>query len=151
MREINFCSCMGRANATIFDVAQEATRVDDLLCAQILLFPQGAFMQTPRSILLHIDSSPQSASRIRVARQIAEDFDAEVTAQPCMLTALARYPYAMAGAAVAAELLLALDQEWLDKTRAAFVQAAGDSPGCGGPSLWRKARGASRPRPCMRT
>jgi nucleotide-binding universal stress UspA family protein len=128
LRGIKFRACTNWTNATNLDVAQKATRVDDLICAQILLFLQGAFMQTPRSILLQIDSTPQSASRIRVARQIAEDFDAEVTAQPCMLTALARYPYAMAGAAVAAELLLALDQEYLDKTRAAFVQAAGGSP-----------------------
>lgn len=84
-------------------------------------------MQTPRSILLHIDSSEHSAARIVVARQLAEDFDAEVVVQPCMLTALARYPYAVAGAAAAVELLMSLDKEGLDMAHATFVKAAAGS------------------------
>lgn len=85
-------------------------------------------MPAPRSILLHIDSSRRSPARVKIARKLAEDFDAEVTAQPCMLTTLARYPMALEGAAAATELLLALDQDNLDRARAAFVQAAGGSP-----------------------
>ena len=81
-------------------------------------------MQTPRSILLHIDSSARSAARTAVARQLAEDFDAEVIAQPCMLTSLARYPYAVDGAAAAVELLMSLDKEGLDSAHATFLQAA---------------------------
>lgn len=84
-------------------------------------------MQTPRSILLHIDSSEHSAARVAVARQLAEDFDAEVVVQPCMLTALARYPYAVAGAAAAVELLMSLDKEGLDMAHATFVKAAAGS------------------------
>lgn len=84
-------------------------------------------MQTPRSILLHIDSSERSSVRVAVARQLAEDFDAEVVAQPCMLTALARYPYAVGGAAAAVELLLALDREGLNKVHATFIKAAAGS------------------------
>lgn len=84
-------------------------------------------MQTPRSILLHIDSSVHSAARVTVARQLAEDFDAEVIAQPCMLTSLARYPYAVDGAAAAVELLMALDKEGLDKAHATFIKAAAGS------------------------
>lgn len=84
-------------------------------------------MQTPRSILLHIDSSERSSVRVAVARQLAEDFDAEVVAQPCMLTALARYPHAVGSAAAAVELLLALDREGLNKVHAAFIKAAAGS------------------------
>lgn len=84
-------------------------------------------MQTPRSILLHIDSSTHSTARVSVARQLAEDFDAEVIAQPCMLTALARYPYAVGGAAAAVELMQALDRECLQKAHAAFIKATAGS------------------------
>lgn len=85
-------------------------------------------MQTPRSILLHIDSSARSAARTALARQLAEDFDAKVVAQPCMLTSLARYPYAVDGAAAAVELLMSLDKEGLDSAHATFLQAAAGSP-----------------------
>lgn len=85
-------------------------------------------MQALRSILLHIDSSEHSAVRTAVARQLAEDFDAEVIAQPCMLTSLTRYPYAVEGAAAAVELLLALDKEGVDRAHATFVKAAAGSP-----------------------
>lgn len=84
-------------------------------------------MQTPRSILVHIDSSLHAAARVAMARQLAEDFDAEAIVQPCMLTALARYPYAVGGAAAAVELLLSLDKEGVDKAHAAFLKAAGGS------------------------
>jgi nucleotide-binding universal stress UspA family protein len=84
-------------------------------------------MQTPRSILLHIDSSAQSAARVAIARQLAEDFDAEVIAQPCILTSLARYPYAVDGAAAAVELLVSLDKEVLDTAHANFLRAAAGS------------------------
>ena len=84
-------------------------------------------MNPNRSILLHIDSSARSAARVRLARALAEEFDAEVTAQPCMLTALARYPYAMEGAAAAMKLMQALDRECLDKAHAAFIEAAAGS------------------------
>ena len=85
-------------------------------------------MHTPRSILLHIDSSTHSAARTIVARRLAEDFDAEVIAQPCMLTSLARYPYAVGGAAAAVELLMSLDKEGLDSAHASFIKAAVGSP-----------------------
>ncbi|MGE0430132.1 universal stress protein [Hydrogenophaga sp.] len=79
------------------------------------------------SILLHIDSSERTAERVRLARALAEDFDAEVTAQPCMLTALARYPYALEGAAAAMKLMQELDRECLDKAQAVFNKAAAGS------------------------
>ena len=85
-------------------------------------------MQTPRSILVHIDSSLHSAVRVHVARLLAEDFDAEVIAQPCMLAALARYPFAVEGAGAAIEMMLALDREGLDKAHATFIKASAGSP-----------------------
>ncbi len=85
-------------------------------------------MQTPRSILVHIDSSMHSAVRVNVARLLAEDFDAEVIAQPCMLPSLARYPFAVEGAGPAIEMMLALDKQGLARARAAFSKASAGSP-----------------------
>jgi nucleotide-binding universal stress UspA family protein len=85
-------------------------------------------MQALRSILLHIDSSERSVLRTVVARQLSETLDAEVIAQPSMLTSLVRYPYAVEGAAAAVELLMSLDKEALDRAHASFVEAAAGSP-----------------------
>lgn len=85
-------------------------------------------MQTPRSILLHIDGSARSMVRTAVARQLADDFEADVAAQPCMLSFLARYPAAVGGATAAVELLMSLDKEGLDSAHAHFVRAAAGSP-----------------------
>ncbi|VTU46192.1 hypothetical protein [Variovorax sp. PBL-E5] len=56
-------------------------------------------MQTPKSILLHLDSSARVVERIKVARQLAETFNAEVTGLPCTMSALMRYPFASGRAA----------------------------------------------------
>ena len=45
-------------------------------------------MQTPKPILLHLDSSARTAERVKVVRQIAEAFEAEVTGVPCTVSAL---------------------------------------------------------------
>lgn len=82
-------------------------------------------MQTPGSILLHLDSSARTPQRIQLARQLAEDFGAEVTAQPCVLTALVRYPFAMEGAAAAIALMQDVDRESIEKMRTTFLQLAG--------------------------
>lgn len=85
-------------------------------------------MQTPRSILVHIDSSAHAAVRVNVARLLAEEFDADVIAQPCMLASLARYPFAVDGAGAAIEMMVALDKEGLDKAHATFLKASAGSP-----------------------
>jgi nucleotide-binding universal stress UspA family protein len=85
-------------------------------------------MLTPRSILLHLDSSPRCAERIQVALQLAERFDAQVAAVPCTMPALMRYPNAMAISAEAVGMMEDLDRESRDKARALFLQAGGGSP-----------------------
>jgi nucleotide-binding universal stress UspA family protein len=84
-------------------------------------------MQTPKSILLHLDSSARTAERVKVARQLADAFDAEVTGLPCTTSALMRYPYALEGAAEAVAIMQALDKECRDKAHATFVAAGGGS------------------------
>lgn len=85
-------------------------------------------MQTPKSILLHLDGSARTAERVKLARQLAEDFDAEVTGLPCTLSALMRYPFAMEGAAEAVAIMQELDKTCRDKAFATFTEAGGGSP-----------------------
>jgi nucleotide-binding universal stress UspA family protein len=85
-------------------------------------------MQTPKSILLHLDSSARCAERVKVARQLAEDFDAEVTGLPCTTSALTRYPFMLEGAADAFEIMEALDKASRDKAHATFMAAGSASP-----------------------
>ncbi|MBI2726642.1 MAG: universal stress protein [Polaromonas sp.] len=85
-------------------------------------------MQTHQSILVHLDSSPRTADRIRVARQLAEEWEAKVTCMPCTLPSLMRYPFAIEGAAQAVAIMVKLDREFRDKVRATFLSASGGSP-----------------------
>jgi len=85
-------------------------------------------MQTPKTILLHLDSSGRAAERVRVARQVADAFEADVIAQPCTMTALMRYPYAMEAAAEAVAIMASLDKDCRDKAYATFKAAGGESP-----------------------
>ncbi|KPU95177.1 universal stress protein UspA [Variovorax paradoxus] len=78
-------------------------------------------MQTPKSILLHLDGSVRTAERIKLARQLAETFDAEVTAQPCTLSALMRYPYAIEAAAETVAIMQEIDKDARDKMHATFM------------------------------
>lgn len=82
-------------------------------------------MQTPGSILLHLDSSAGTPARIKLARQMADDFGVEVAGQPCVLTALMRYPFAMEGAAATVALMRDMDKENTEKMRTTFLQLAG--------------------------
>ncbi|RZI66893.1 MAG: universal stress protein, partial [Variovorax sp.] len=72
-------------------------------------------MQTPKSILLHLDGSARAGERIRLARQLAETFDAEVTGLPCTLSALMRYPFAIEAAAEAVAIMQEIDKTARDR------------------------------------
>lgn len=85
-------------------------------------------MHTPKSILLHIDSSSHAAERVAFARRIADDFGAEVTAQSCPVSALLRYPYPLEGTSEAVAIMKSLDQACRDQTYATFRSAGGGSP-----------------------
>ncbi|MFH0131872.1 universal stress protein [Variovorax sp. VaC1] len=78
-------------------------------------------MQTPKSILLHLDGSARTVERIRLARQLAEIFDAEVTARPCTLSALMRYPFAIEAAAEAVAIMQEIDKAARDKMHSTFM------------------------------
>jgi len=85
-------------------------------------------MQTPKSILLHLDGSARTVERIRLARQLAETFDAEVTAQPCTLSALMRYPFSIEAAAEAVAIMQEIDKDARDRMHATFMEHGAGSP-----------------------
>lgn len=82
----------------------------------------------PRSILLHVDSSERSAARLRVALQLAEAFDAEVTGLYAVASSVARYPYMLEAAHSVGPLMMQFDQERRERAQAAFLEAAAGSP-----------------------
>ncbi|MFS2101176.1 universal stress protein [Variovorax sp. Varisp85] len=84
-------------------------------------------MQTPKSILLHLDGSARAVERIKLARQLAETFDAEVTARPCTLSALMRYPYAIEAAAEAVAIMQEIDKDARDRMHATFIEHSAGS------------------------
>ncbi|MBX7228139.1 MAG: universal stress protein [Burkholderiaceae bacterium] len=84
-------------------------------------------MLSPKSILLHLDSSPQAEQRIRMARHVAEVFNAQVTALYCITTALLRYPFALEGAATALSMMDELDKEAKKSAQAMFEKACAGS------------------------
>ncbi len=86
-------------------------------------------MSALRSILLQVDSSSRAAERIRLARQLADEFNAEVTAQPCMLSSIARHPMALEGSSSAIALMQEFDEACLQKAHATFLTAAAGSSG----------------------
>lgn len=85
-------------------------------------------MQTPRSILLHLDGSARTAQRIELARRLADAFDARVTAMPCTMPALMRYPYALHGAAEAVAIMRESDEAARDRMYASFAAHSAASP-----------------------
>ncbi|VTU36337.1 Universal stress protein family protein [Variovorax sp. PBS-H4] len=85
-------------------------------------------MHDPKTILLHLDSSARAAERVRIARLVADAFDGEVVAQPCTMSALMRYPYALEGAAEAMAIMESIDKDCRDKAYATFKAAGGESP-----------------------
>lgn len=77
-------------------------------------------MQTPKSMLLHLDGSARTAERIKLAGQLAEIFDAEVIAKPCIYSALMRYPFAIEAGSEAVEIMREVDKEAREKIYAMF-------------------------------
>lgn len=78
-------------------------------------------MQPPKSILLHLDGSARTVERIKLARQLAETFDAEVTGRPSTLSALMRYPFAIEAAAEAVAIMQEVDKAARDKMHDTFM------------------------------
>lgn len=84
-------------------------------------------MQSPKLILVHVDSSSQTPERIRVACRLAETFKAEVVALPCVTPALMRYPLALEGSAGAIAIMQDCDKDFRHKAYNNFLTASAGS------------------------
>lgn len=80
-------------------------------------------MNALKSILVHVDSSPQLARRLQVAAGLARAHGADLRALYSVLPVYMQYPYSLTLSAEAATLLQAADRDRLDSARSAFDHA----------------------------
>ena len=85
-------------------------------------------MTDPKSLLLHIDSSSRTLARVRLARLLAERFDAQVTAMFCTRPLMLGMPVGLEGGAAAVAMVLAMDEKARAAALAAFTQARAGDP-----------------------
>ncbi len=81
-------------------------------------------MDTFKSILLHIDASPQTVQRMRLASLLAREHGAGVTALYATLPVSIQYASTLALGAEVAPLMLEYESERLARAKAQFDQAA---------------------------
>lgn len=81
-------------------------------------------MQTPKTLLMHLDDGEACTAHALLAERLAERFDAQVQALYAVTPSVARHPtVAVEGAWAAANELVKLDQEQRAATRARFLAA----------------------------
>jgi nucleotide-binding universal stress UspA family protein len=93
-------------------------------------------MSTLRSILLHLDASPRSAARLRLARELAALYEARVTALYAVTPRLYDLPLAMAEGS--AEMLTVLRELDADRRRSARALFDRSEPGAAPSMPWRE-------------
>lgn len=90
-------------------------------------------MSDIKSILLHLDASPCSAVRMRVARQLAQPLGAAVSGLFAVTSHFVEMPFAVAESSEAAAIVLKLDADRRARAQALFERTAGES---GPPVTW---------------
>lgn len=78
-------------------------------------------MSTLKALLVHIDSSPRAAVRLKLAEQLALAHCAQATAAYAVTSALLRYPMAMAAGADMAPMLAEVDTQRSEAARKLFA------------------------------
>lgn len=78
-------------------------------------------MSTLKSLLVHVDGTPQSAIRLQLAERLALAHGAQATAIYAVVSALLRYPLAMAAAADMAPMLAEVDEQRLAAARKLYA------------------------------
>lgn len=76
-----------------------------------------------RSILVHLDGSPRARTRLQMARQLAAEHEASITAMLAVAPAFIDYSLAAAGGPEAALLVQQLDDDRRRRARANFDEA----------------------------
>ena len=97
-------------------------------------------MNPLRSMLLHMDAGIRCAARTRIAREVAEQHDACLTAMFAATPSVVEMPYALAEGAPVGPLLQEIDADRRQRARAVFDEAV-RSPGA--PLAWAEAGGPS--------
>lgn len=90
--------------------------------------PGGRAARGCMSVLLHLAGPHQAAARLAAARQVAERFDAHVTALYAVTPALWRYPFALSSGAAGVEALQQIEHDQRAALRQVFQQAADGWP-----------------------
>ena len=80
-------------------------------------------MSELKSVLAHLDSTPQAAVRLKVAMQLAAQHGAVADALYAVNSALSRCPVAVGAGVEMAAMLLEVDQKRLASARAMFARA----------------------------
>lgn len=80
-------------------------------------------MNPIRNILLHVDASPRSAVRLEVARQLALDHDASVTALFAVTSSFVEMPFAVVESSEAGAIAVQLDAERRARALGQFERA----------------------------
>ena len=78
-------------------------------------------MSTLKTLLVHVDSSPRAAVRLKLAEQLALAHGAQATAAYAVTSALMRYPMAMASGADIAPMLAEVDAQRLEAARTLYA------------------------------
>lgn len=78
-------------------------------------------MSTLKALLVHVDSSPRAAVRLKLAEQLALAHGARAAAAYAVTSALLRYPMAMAAGADMAPMLAEVDAQRIESARKLFA------------------------------
>ncbi|HJV96401.1 MAG TPA: universal stress protein [Albitalea sp.] len=96
-------------------------------------------MNAIKSILLHLDATPGSATRLWVARELARQHEATVTALYAVTSSFAELPFALAADVPATQILQDIDADRLSRARAMFDKGTAKA---GAPVAWAELGGA---------
>lgn len=90
-----------------------------------------------KSILLHLDAAANVGERVQLARRIGQAHGARIEALYAVLPAVLQYPFAFAGDAQGAALLMNYEAEQRERARSAFERAC-KAPGTAVKAVWKE-------------
>jgi nucleotide-binding universal stress UspA family protein len=90
-----------------------------------------------KSILLHVDAAGNVGERVQLARRVAQAHGARIDALYAVLPAVLQYPFAFAGDAQAAALLMNYEGEQRERAKVAFERAC-KGPGSAVTAVWNE-------------
>jgi nucleotide-binding universal stress UspA family protein len=95
-------------------------------------------MSELKSILLHLDAATNVAERLQLADRLGQAHGASVEAMYAVLPAVLQYPFAFAGDAQVATLLMSYETDQRERAKAAFERAR-KAPGSAIAATWHES------------